>query len=581
MHLLTNSYQVGLYLFPSVVMENSEGSEQMGREQSHGQRRQQSRLQREEAFYHFVNNLSEEDYRLMRDNSLFGTPGEISEEELLSRLQQVKERSSESRNAESAGQEQADGSNGDSSSAVHHHGSQSWRAVSRTNLSSGDFRFSLEINVSRNMSSQQEPTEDGERLEEGVEEPARPQTVAERESRVAVREMLAETSEEEVAVVVVPEPEPLRPNTPPVISPIRLEVQNLVPSDSPSRGPRRRASRMARSHSPEQGRTRPRPERSRSPFRWDPLPQAQEEGSSRTRQSVTEREALPDRVAPEQQEAEDSGAGAWRPPTIRLNLRVRQARPGEPQDSVGSRTGPQPQAPSETVQYESERSGFHRTFSRSEQAGIRTYVSTIRIPVQRLADSGLSEATSSALRIVIRQIMTGFGELSSLTDSDSHDSSNSSQEPGRSAAEEVPRRPAAVGAIPFARGPYPGVPLPEERGGGAAEDSGEGRAEPGTLPFLRLAHFFLLNDEDEDQPHGLTKEQIDNLSTRSFRFGESGSLQTCSVCITDYAEGHKLRQLPCSHEYHVHCIDRWLSENSTCPICRHAVLASANRESAV
>ncbi|KAG5843486.1 hypothetical protein ANANG_G00151440 [Anguilla anguilla] len=537
-------------------MENSEGSEQMGREQSHGQRRQQSRLQREEAFYHFVNNLSEEDYRLMRDNSLFGTPGEISEEELLSRLQQVKERSSESRNADGAGQEQADGSNGDSSSAVHHHGSQSWRAVSRTNLSSGDFRFSLEINVSRNMSSQQEPTEDGERLEEGAEEPARPQTVAERERSVAVREMLAETSEEEVAVVVVPEPEPLRPNTPPVISPIRLEVQNLVPSDSPSRGPRRRASRMARSHSPEQGRTRPRPERSRSPFRWDPLPQAQEEGSSRTRQSVTEREALPDRVAPEQQEAEDSGAGAWRPPTIRLNLRVRQARPGEPQDSVGSRTGPQPQASSETVQYESERSGFHRTFSRSEQAGIRTYVSTIRIPVQRLADSGLSEATSSALRIVIRQIMTGFGELSSLTDSDSHDSSNSSQEPGR--------RPATRG-----------------EGRGAAEDSGEGRAEPGTLPFLRLAHFFLLNDEDEDQPHGLTKEQIDNLSTRSFRFGESGSLQTCSVCITDYAEGHKLRQLPCSHEYHVHCIDRWLSENSTCPICRHAVLASANRESAV
>uniref|UniRef100_A0A803XM09 RING-type domain-containing protein n=1 Tax=Meleagris gallopavo TaxID=9103 RepID=A0A803XM09_MELGA len=49
-------------------------------------------------------------------------------------------------------------------------------------------------------------------------------------------------------------------------------------------------------------------------------------------------------------------------------------------------------------------------------------------------------------------------------------------------------------------------------------------------------------------------------------FGESDALKTCSVCITEYTEGNKLRKLPCSHEYHVHCIDRWLSENSTCPI---------------
>uniref|UniRef100_A0A8C9F706 cullin-RING-type E3 NEDD8 transferase n=1 Tax=Pavo cristatus TaxID=9049 RepID=A0A8C9F706_PAVCR len=32
--------------------------------------------------------------------------------------------------------------------------------------------------------------------------------------------------------------------------------------------------------------------------------------------------------------------------------------------------------------------------------------------------------------------------------------------------------------------------------------------------------------------------------------------------------------LPCMHEFHIHCIDRWLSENSTCPICRQPVLGS-------
>lgn len=57
-------------------MEGSDSLEQNGSDQPESQRRrQQDRLSREEAFYQFVNNLSDEDYRLMRDNNLLGTPG--------------------------------------------------------------------------------------------------------------------------------------------------------------------------------------------------------------------------------------------------------------------------------------------------------------------------------------------------------------------------------------------------------------------------------------------------------------------------------------------------------------------------
>lgn len=57
-------------------MESSEANNKGNINQSEAQRRSQlDRLDREEAFYHFVNNLSEEDYRLMRDNNLLGTPG--------------------------------------------------------------------------------------------------------------------------------------------------------------------------------------------------------------------------------------------------------------------------------------------------------------------------------------------------------------------------------------------------------------------------------------------------------------------------------------------------------------------------
>lgn len=57
-------------------MEGSDSLDQNGGDRTESlRRRQQDRLGREEAFYQFVNNLSDEDYRLMRDNNLLGTPG--------------------------------------------------------------------------------------------------------------------------------------------------------------------------------------------------------------------------------------------------------------------------------------------------------------------------------------------------------------------------------------------------------------------------------------------------------------------------------------------------------------------------
>lgn len=61
---------------PLIKMESSDSSDKGNIDQSEAQRQSQlDRLDREEAFYQFVNNLSEEEYRLMRDNNLLGTPG--------------------------------------------------------------------------------------------------------------------------------------------------------------------------------------------------------------------------------------------------------------------------------------------------------------------------------------------------------------------------------------------------------------------------------------------------------------------------------------------------------------------------
>ncbi|KAL2481246.1 Uncharacterized protein Adt_34212 [Abeliophyllum distichum] len=43
----------------------------------------------------------------------------------------------------------------------------------------------------------------------------------------------------------------------------------------------------------------------------------------------------------------------------------------------------------------------------------------------------------------------------------------------------------------------------------------------------------------------------------------------CYICLAEYEEGDKIRILPCHHEYHVLCIDKWLKEiHSVCPLCR-------------
>ena len=54
-------------------------------------RGQKDRLAREDDYFRFVSDLSEEDYILMRDNNLLGPLGESTEEELWRRLHLMKE----------------------------------------------------------------------------------------------------------------------------------------------------------------------------------------------------------------------------------------------------------------------------------------------------------------------------------------------------------------------------------------------------------------------------------------------------------------------------------------------------------
>ena len=47
----------------------------------------------------------------------------------------------------------------------------------------------------------------------------------------------------------------------------------------------------------------------------------------------------------------------------------------------------------------------------------------------------------------------------------------------------------------------------------------------------------------------------------------------CSICQEDNDNDndnniHIIRKLNCNHQFHIYCIEKWLSKQTTCPICR-------------
>lgn len=579
-------------------------------------------------------------------------------------------------------------------------GNQTWRAVSRTNPNSGEFRFSLEININHDQPEPGEHNDTADTAELPMTTPnttlpsirtassfssSRPSTMPRPapypsprpalSRRMQTRRTRSSSTTLSMSPPALPAPVPLPaaaqrrgstlhslappptvPSLPPdQTAPSQHQTVNAGVDQGHNDGSAStdcpRVSSQSGSQDPTVGvesrgsRTRSRgrvrraagggwvssrlSRHSRSPLHRLPVASTTTQSSSgvsgsvidtvepgsgtssvsmETREAVTEPAALTEQaveVGERESESHLIGTGSSavrRHPTIMLDLQVRRIRPGEnrDRDSIASRTRSRARVAENTVTFESDSGGFRRTISRSERAGIRTYVSTIRIPLRRISETGLGEPNSTALRSILRQIMTGFGELSTLMETEADSEAVAPSHADASGASTNISPASRLHPTESAAGQVGRGGVDQERVVGSEEDQGgqarlgggggvvsttEGRAssrdtnnlvENGTLPILRLAHFFLLNgEEDDEHPRGLTKEQIDNLSTRTYGQasleGEMG--RACSVCINEYSQGNKLRRLPCSHEFHIHCIDRWLSENNTCPICRQPILA--------
>eukprot|EP01117_Protostelium_nocturnum_P007392 TRINITY_DN2648_c0_g1_i2.p1 TRINITY_DN2648_c0_g1~~TRINITY_DN2648_c0_g1_i2.p1 ORF type:complete len:507 (+),score=200.80 TRINITY_DN2648_c0_g1_i2:61-1581(+) len=101
---------------------------------------------------------------------------------------------------------------------------------------------------------------------------------------------------------------------------------------------------------------------------------------------------------------------------------------------------------------------------------------------------------------------------------------------------------------------------------------------------MMLGRGFLANQVDVDN---MSYEDLLALSERIGDVKSKGAAQglieqlpvgtvindggTCSVCLEDMNVGESSRTLPCLHQYHVDCIDKWLKTNRHCPVCNRSI----------
>lgn len=89
------------------------------------------------------------------------------------------------------------------------------------------------------------------------------------------------------------------------------------------------------------------------------------------------------------------------------------------------------------------------------------------------------------------------------------------------------------------------------------------RVEAATAGYVMIKQHILLKKINEEGS---------NFKENSLSRGESSEGDICCVCLSSMEEGDDMRVLPCLHQFHRGCVDRWLDGcRKNCPICRFSI----------
>ncbi|XP_028973316.1 RING finger protein 150 [Esox lucius] len=97
------------------------------------------------------------------------------------------------------------------------------------------------------------------------------------------------------------------------------------------------------------------------------------------------------------------------------------------------------------------------------------------------------------------------------------------------------------------------------------------------LVFYYIQRFRYANARDRTQRRlgDAAKKAISKLQVRTVRRGDQetdSDFDNCAVCIEGYKPNDTVRILPCRHLFHKNCVDPWLLDHRTCPMCKMNIL---------
>lgn len=107
--------------------------------------------------------------------------------------------------------------------------------------------------------------------------------------------------------------------------------------------------------------------------------------------------------------------------------------------------------------------------------------------------------------------------------------------------------------------------------------------------YIKRCHQMVVRRHRQVHEQSVTRKAINKCPVKAYKKSKlaSSALEAsedadrCAICLEDYKVKDSLRELPCKHLFHKVCVDPWLLEKRTCPLCKKNIVSECQEQTQV